>query len=96
MQSSDRYRSRCVCSRTHGVTGRSLLTAPGHASVALGVTGLGLRTDISHVVGVSCPSFAREVDMTGRSHGCGRFSPLTARGHRLEAGELGGSCGRVW
>ena len=89
------------------MTGRGLLTAPGHASVALGVTGLGLRTDIGHVVGVSCPSFAREVDMTGRGHvisfaalvtarGCGRFSPLTARGHRLETGEPGGSCGRVW
>ena len=91
------------------MTGRGLLTAPGHASVALGVTGLGLWTDIGHGVSVSSPSFAREVDVTGCSHtislaalvtasghGCGRFSPLTARGHGLETGELGGSCGRVW
>ena len=88
------------------MTGRGLLTALGHASVAPGVTGLGLRTDIGHGVSVSCPSFAREVDVTGRGHaislgalvaarghGCGRFSPLTSCSHGLVAGEPGGM---VW
>ena len=52
--------------------------------------------------------FNREVAVTGcshavplaalvtvRVHGCGRFSPLTARGQGIEAGEPGMSCERV-
>ena len=83
-----------------GVIGLGLRTATDHVEIALGVSGRGLLTATSHGGSVRNPMFAREIAVTGHGHAIplaapvtGRFSPLTARGQGIEAGEPGG---RVW
>ena len=89
--------ARCL-----GETGRGPRTATGLTGIALGVTGRGLLTAIGLDGSFRVPMLVGEVVVTGHSHAiplaalCGRFSPLTARGQRIEADEPDVSCGRVW
>ena len=89
--------ARCL-----GETGRGPWTATGLTGVTLGVTGRGLLTATGLDGSVRVPMLVGEVAVTGRGHAIplaalyGRFSPLTARGQRIEADEPDVSCGRVW
>ena len=88
------------------MTGGGFLTAASPSEIT-GVTGRGCLPAAGH--GSSFPLLVRVVAVTGRSHvipspffvtasghGCGRFSPLSARGLERASGEPGVSCGRVW
>ena len=83
---SDRYRPLRDLS---GVIGRGCLPAAGHGSSFRLLARVVAVTGRGHAIPLA-------VFMSASGHGCGRFSPLSARCLGRAAGEPGVSCGRVW